>query len=129
MMIRSALVVSLACACAFLPACFDDNDDDQDTTQVHVRVHNDSGTDFDQVVVTFPAGDVNYGSVPSGGESEYRAADGAFAFAPVEVTYDSTTLTLQVIDYIGAEPLSPGNYTYSLDVVGDDLTLTLQEDS
>ena len=82
--------------------------------RVEVRIANQSAQDFERVIVTFPSGAVDYGRVQKGAVTDYRPVEQAYRIAQVEVLANGRTLTLQPQDYMGENPLTPGNYTYAL---------------
>jgi hypothetical protein len=84
------------------------------TTVVRVRVGNRSDVDFDQVVVKFPSQEEAYGRIPASSQSDYRQVAKAYRYAQIEVTIHGKTIALRPMDYVGEEPLAPGNYTYAL---------------
>lgn len=97
---------------------------------VRLRVANASEWDFEQVLVDFPGESLDYGSVPAGGASEYRVVGKAYPYARIEIRGGATPMVLQPIDFVGVSPLSPGSYTYRIDVdtLRNGLTLQLVED-
>lgn len=97
---------------------------------VRLRVANASQWDFEQVVVGFPEESLDYGSIPAGGASEYQVARKAYRYGRIEARAGGTTMVSQPIDYVGESPLSPGSYTYRIDVdtLQPGLTLQLVED-
>ena len=58
-----------------------------------------------------PRGD---GRVGAGAESEYRQVAKAYRYAHIEVLISGATIALRPMDYVGEEPLVPGDYTYAL---------------
>lgn len=83
---------------------------------------------FADVDVIFPSDEVDYGHVPSGGVSEYRRVEAAYAYARIDVKVGGTELRIQPIDYVGEPQLGPGRYTYALNVLDGQLTLELKRD-
>lgn len=86
------------------------------TGPVDIRVANESGIDFDQVIVGFPDGQEAYGPVSAGERTDYRQVPKAYRYAYFEVHVESETLVAQPVDYVGETPLPPGRYTYAFDV-------------
>jgi hypothetical protein len=94
--------------------------------QVEIRIRNGSNVDFDRVVVEFPGPrGVDYGSVPKGSVTAFQSVTRAYRYAGVSVKAGSQQLSLQPIDYMGEKELSPGRYTYLLDIDKGSLTLQL----
>jgi len=110
------LLASLGCSNPFSP-------DD-----IQIRIGNESAVPFDDVDVIFPSDEVDYGHVPSGGVSEYRRVEVAYAYARIDVRIGATKLWIQPIDYVGEPQLRPGRYTYALNVLDGRLTLELKRD-
>lgn len=81
---------------------------------VRMRVGNRSEVDFDRVVVKFPSQEEDYGRVRAGAQADYRQIAKAYRYAHIEVTIKGTTVALRPMDYVGEEPLAPGDYTYAL---------------
>ena len=92
---------------------------------VQLRVTNASETDFESVFVSFPQADAEFGAVAAGEVTAYRELPGAYRYGYVEVVAEGDTLRLVPIDYVGEEPLARGQYTFVLDVEGQDLDLEL----
>ena len=90
-----------------------------------VRIANRSTHDFDRVLVNFYDQEVDYGALPAGAVSEYRAPRVAYRYARVEVHVDTARLVLQPIDFVGETPLGGGSYTYALSLADDGRTLGL----
>lgn len=82
--------------------------------RVQIRIANETTSLFTSVEVLFPSDEVDYGALPAGARSEYRSVSVAYRFARVDVRIGETEHVLQPIDYMGEEPLEPGQYTYRL---------------
>ena len=99
-----------------------------DGGSVEIRIRNDSNVDFDRVQVQFPDQDeVDYGPIPKGDVTDFRATTRAYRYAGVSVKTGDQHLSLQPIDYMGETELSAGRYTYSLDVNNGQLTIQLEK--
>lgn len=96
----------------------------EDTTRL--RIENASDVDFASVHVSFPEAEASYGAIASGRKSEYQRVDEAYGYGFVKVEAKEETYTIQPVDYVGAEPLEPGRYTYQLDIVEGELALDLE---
>ena len=83
---------------------------------VHVRIANESAFAFSSVDVVFPEDSVDYGIVAAHGASEYRPVSKAYSYALIIVQVGGEEMRLQPIDYVGESLLSPGRYTYALNV-------------
>jgi hypothetical protein len=94
---------------------------------VLVRLANESGQSFTEVVVGFPDRQERYGAIGAGEASAYRAVGRAYRYAFVEAhTGDGRRLVLQPIDYVGEAFLARGRYTYVLGTVDGNGSLTLR---
>jgi hypothetical protein len=100
---------------------------------VEVRLENGSSFTFDEA--TFYAGgdSTTHTSVGPGQATSYVVVETAYRIATTQVVIGSDTLRLQVIDFVGEEPLEAGRYTYVILVVADqgrpmDLTQELRVD-
>jgi hypothetical protein len=101
--------------------------------QVAVRVRNASAVPFDETTLYLMDGPRALGRISAGGTSAYVVTDTAYRFMTTQAIVGSDTLRLQVIDYVGEQPLSPGHYTYVLSIYEDEqgarrLDQTLEED-
>jgi hypothetical protein len=83
---------------------------------VEIRVANGGSVTLEQVVIGFPGGTEDYGSLPAEASSEYRQVETAYRYAAVSVEVDGKTLTLTPVDYVGETKLTAGRYTYILTV-------------
>lgn len=95
---------------------------------VRVRVTNASSVAFDRVVL-YPGGAdsiVALGLVP-GASSGYQVVDRSYQLATTRVVIGNDTLSLQVIDYVGEEPVGAGDYTFVLDLVGEGAERSLSQ--
>lgn len=86
---------------------------------VEVRIENASAHTFD--VVRYWAGNQNlsYDSVSPGQATPFVEAAEAYGYTTVLVVAGPDTVRLQVIDYVGEEPLTEGRYTYVLTLDGE----------
>ncbi|MGB5464160.1 MAG: hypothetical protein WBM92_12395 [Aureibaculum sp.] len=106
MKIIGYLLISL-----FLLGCSNTNSD-----ITLIRVKNISQFDFEDIIVNTSGGENNYGNVISNEVTEYKTFDFAYPYAFIELKIDNNTYTIQPIDYIGETRLTPGKYTYKIDV-------------
>ena len=95
---------------------------------LQIRVRNDSARDFDSVVVGFPTETIEYGAVSSGQASDYHVVAVAHAYARIDVYFDDEFMRIQPYDFIGEPTLSPGLFTYAIEISEGELELTLIED-
>ena len=98
---------------------------------VEVRVRNAGTVAFDDVRVTFSTDpEVNYGALAPGATSAYRVPPvRAYSIAVVHVMVEGRPLSFAPVDYVGAQTLRPGHYTYALKAAGEDrLDLTFTVD-
>lgn len=99
-----------------------------------VRVENASQSVLTEVTVYLPEGEtLTATSLGPGERTTYREVPTAFRIATVSGRLDGEPFMIQVIDYVGEEPLGEGEFTYVLDVFDPssthpNITLTLRED-
>ena len=90
-------------------ACTDDSDSDG---QIQIRIENISAYDFQNVFVDTGGGDHTYGTIQSGGTSNYLNYTSAYRYAYVSLFIDGEEFRIQPIDYVGETLLEAGKYTY-----------------
>lgn len=88
--------------------------DDENSSELKIRLSNVSQFDFQNIKVDASSGNVNYGSVKAGEKSAYIVFEAAYRYAFIELEIDGKTYTLQPIDYVGETLLEDGNYTYQI---------------
>jgi hypothetical protein len=86
--------------------------------RVEVRVENASAVRYDEATLYTLDGPRTYSDLAPGARSPYVSVSSAYRSATTQVVLDGDTLRLQVIDYVGEEPLDAGRYTYVLSVFG-----------
>ena len=93
---------------------------------VEVRVRNSSTLTFDEGVLYTHRDSITFTSLGPGQETPYQEVERAYRIATTQVVTGSDTARLQVIDFVGEEPLKPGRYTYALSFFeGNPTSLTL----
>lgn len=101
----------------------------ENTSDVRIRLSNASQYDFKDITVDSSTGNVDYGSLGSGQNSDYKVFEVAYRYAHVWLKADGQTLFLLASDFIDF-PLENGNYTYKLSVnppnESGELTLKLE---
>jgi hypothetical protein len=100
---------------------------------VAVRMENASKVAFDEATLYTLDGPLTYTDLDTGVTTPYVNVTGAYRIATTQVLIGDDTLGLQVIDYVGEDPLPEGRYTYVLTVSGlgtaaPDLTQVLRPD-
>jgi hypothetical protein len=96
---------------------------------VEIRVENASAASMEDVRIGFPDAWVDYGTLDPGEVTAYQTVALAYRVASVEATIDGEVQRLQVIDFVGEQPLSRGRYTYRLDLFdGVSLIMELVEE-
>ncbi len=95
--------------------------------EVEVRVRNGSSLVLDQATLVLPFSRLVHTDLDPGEESEYARVDRAYRIASAEVVVGQDTARIQVIDYVGEQPLRDGRYTYVFRVMpGSPLSLGLE---
>ena len=93
---------------------------------VEVRVRNASALTFDEGVLYSHRDSITFTSLGPGQETPYQEVERAYRIATTQVVTGPDTARLQVIDFVGEEPLKPGHYTYVLSFFeGNPTSLTL----
>jgi len=93
---------------------------------VEARVRNGSSLTFDGGVLYVHRDSITFTALEPGQATPYREVERAYRIASTWVVTGSDTARLQVIDFVGEEPLSPGRYTYVLGFLeGNPTSLTL----
>jgi len=93
---------------------------------VEVRVRNGSSATFDGGALYVHRDSITFAALEPGQATPYREVERAYQIASTWVVTGSDTARLQVIDFVGEEPLSPGRYTYVLGFFeGNPTSLTL----
>lgn len=99
-----------------------------------VRVENASESVMSDVTVYLPEDEIlTAASLGPGERTAYREVPTAYRIATVAGRLDGEPFAIQVIDYVGEEPLGDGRFTYVLDVFDPNstepsVTLTVRED-
>ncbi len=109
------------------------SDDDNNTSELNIRLSNVSQYDFRNIVVNTTTGNTNFENINSQEKTNYKTFETAYRYAFVKLEIDGETYTIQPIDYFGETPLENGNYTYQIDVNDSEehygkLSLTLIEE-
>jgi len=85
------------------------------TAGVHVRIYNDTSVTLHKVKLGFPGGVViGLDTMEAGTYSEYVGVNVAYSIASLEAKVDGHPYRTTPIDYVGEQPLEPGNYTYRI---------------
>jgi len=106
---------------------------DNDTSNVNIRLANVSQFKYQNIIVDTSTGIVNFDDLNAQQSSEYRTFEKAYSYAFIELQIDGNTYTFQPIDYVGESLLKNGYYTYQIDANESQeqygtLSLTLIED-
>ena len=103
-----------------------------DSDGVELRLENGSNEVFDEVTIFTEDGPRAFTNLGPGERTEYFAVSLSYRIATTEVVVGTDEYRLQVIDFVGEEPLSSGRYTFVLGLTGNGppfgLTQTLRED-
>jgi hypothetical protein len=97
-------------------------------------MENASNVTLSQATLFASAGPQTFRDLAPGETTPYVEVSKAYRIATTEIIVGVDTLRLQVIDFVGEEPLQPGRYTYVLVVTvlanGDlEFTQQFREDS
>jgi hypothetical protein len=93
---------------------------------MEVRVRNGSSVAFDGGALYVHRDSITFTALAPGQATPFQEVEKAYRIASTWVVTGSDTARLQVIDFVGEEPLSPGRYTYVLSFFEGNLTsLTL----
>ena len=79
---------------------------------VEVRVRNGSSLTLDEATVFLFGGPLTVTDFQPGAVSDYRTVDKAYDYASALVVVGADSASIQVIDYVGEEPVDGGRYTY-----------------
>ncbi len=104
------------------------------SSEVLVRLENASPVAFDRATLYTSEGPRTTLDVGPGQATPYVTVTTAYRIATVEVEIATDTLRLQVIDFVGEEPLTTGRYSYVMSVVdlgtaSPSLTQAIRKDS
>lgn len=91
------------------------NDDDNNTSAVHIRLSNVSPYNYQNIVVNTGTGKKKFENLDSQKTAEYKAFESAYRYAFVGLEIDGKTFTIQPFDYVGETLLENGYYTYEID--------------
>lgn len=81
-----------------------------------LRLENGSELDMSEVVVFLPEERLTADELPAGERTPYREVERAYRIATVDGKVEGEPFHIQVIDYVGEEPLGDGRFTYVLEV-------------
>jgi hypothetical protein len=90
------------------------NNDDNNTSELNIRLSNVSEYNFQNIVVNTTTGNTDFENIGSQEMTSYKTFETAYRYAFVELEIDGETYTLQPIDYVGETPLENGNYIYEI---------------
>jgi len=94
---------------------------------VEVRVRNGSSLTFDEGILYIHMDSILFTSLEPGLETPYQEVERAYRIATTQVVTGPDTARLQVIDFVGEEPLRPGQYTFVLSFFDGSPTSLVQE--
>ncbi len=106
----------------FSVGCTDSDDD----IGASIRIKNTSAINFDKVQV----GDAQslHANVAPNEYSEYLKYGTAYKYAYIKIESGSETYVSTPIDFVGEKPLTPGFYTYELNVTEGNILLVFKTD-
>ena len=87
-----------------------------DEAKTNIRIKNNSGYDFCNVVLNPFDNSKNYGNIKNGQITCYRFFETAYSYAYINLFINDGEYIIQPIDYFGETPLGQGYFTYSISV-------------
>lgn len=99
---------------AVLITSFSCTDRDDNISKINLRIKNTSSVTYQEVTVVSDA--TKYTDISSGSYSGYLEFDTLYTYAYINILADGETYVLQPIDFVGETPLTPGFYTYELNI-------------
>ena len=83
---------------------------------VQIRVRNDSDLTFEEGILYLVGDSILFPGLGPGQATPYREVEKSYRFATAQVVTGNgaDTARLQVIDFVGEEPLDKGRFTFSL---------------
>lgn len=84
-----------------------------------IRLSNSSQHNFKNVIIDTGTGEVNFGDLDSGKQTEYKKFRKAYRYAFVKLEIDGKTYKIQPIDFVGEKALNDGRYAYQISVNGN----------
>ncbi len=103
---KQNLIFGLLIGILMISSCSSDDENDQ----VNIRIANVSEENYQNVSIL----NFDLENLESGEFTEFRQFERAYRIASVTLEIDGENFDLQVIDFVGEEPLSNGNYTYEI---------------
>ncbi len=92
------------------------SNDDDNLSELNIRLSNVSQYDFQNVVVKITAGTgMNFENISTQQMTKYKTFETAYGAPFLELEIDGETYTIQRTDVM-KPPLENGNYTYQIDV-------------
>ena len=79
-----------------------------------IRLSNSSQHSFKKVFINTGTGEVDFGDLGSGKQTEYRKFNKGYRYAFVKLEIDGKAYIIQPIDYVGEKVLKAGRYTYQI---------------
>ncbi len=90
--------------------------EDEMPNTIMIRVENSSLLDFNEILINSGSALVEFGNVKASETSEYKKFETAYRYGYVSLVAEGEELEMIPFDYVGEIPLSPGFYTYKLEV-------------
>ena len=84
-----------------------------------IRLSNSSQHNFKNVIINTGTGEVNFGDLDSGKQTEYKKFSKAYRYAFVKLEIDGKIYKIQPIDFVGEKALNDGRYAYQIGVNGN----------
>lgn len=129
--VKVLTVISISVWVVSFPGCqkFFDSADGPSS----IRVKNGTSYDYRSVEVAFASESVHFGDVPASGVTGYKKFPLAYRYGYIKLYIDGRAYVMQPIDFVGEEPLGPGNFTYLVSITDPDdqfsVTVEVEQDS
>jgi len=79
-----------------------------------IQIHNSSSRIMEDIRISFPDVNLQFGTLSPNETSVPKRAENIYSTPYVEAVVRGDTVIVQPIDYVGEDPLEPGEYTLEL---------------
>jgi len=102
--------------------------DTEELGPVLLRVKNGSSVTIQEVQINSNGAEAVFGQLQPGEISDYLRMPHLYSLSLIHVKADTLDLALVPFDYVGERALEAGKYTYTLFILKDDLSYSVQKD-